>query len=68
MKTILIVFALALTISLSGNATTIQTAAKNQTENIMASNTNSSAASKSVKSKTAHSKNHHHPTKGKKSK
>jgi hypothetical protein len=68
MKTILIVLALALTVSLSGNAATTQSVTKNQTENIMASKTNSSTATKSGKSKTAHSKNHHHVSGAKKTK
>ena len=58
MKTIFLVLALALTISLSGNAATIKSVAKNQTENIMVSKTSSSSTLKSGKTKRAHSKNH----------
>lgn len=58
MKTIFLVLALALTVSLSGNAATIKSAAKNQTEKVMGSKTNSSSTLKSGKTKKAHAKNH----------
>lgn len=68
MKTVLLVIALALTISFSGSASNVSSATKNQTENIMVSKTNSSSTVKSGKSKKAHSKNHKHATTAKKAK
>jgi len=68
MKALLIVIVLALTISLSGNATNVASGVKNQTENRMVSKTNSSSAMKAEKSKKGKGKHHKHTSGAKKSK
>jgi len=65
MKTILMVFALALTMSFAGSASNISSNAKSQTENMMVSKTNSSSTMKSGKAKKANHK-HHKSTSGSK--
>lgn len=54
MKTILLVVALAFTITLSGNASNVTSVTKSQTENSIVSKTTSSSTMKSGKSKKAH--------------
>ncbi|MDP2339237.1 MAG: hypothetical protein Q8N05_22820 [Bacteroidota bacterium] len=66
MKTILMVFALALTMSLAGSATNVSSTAKSQTENMVVSKTNSSSSMKSAKSKKANTKHHKHASTAKK--
>lgn len=58
MKTILLVFALALTMSITSSAATKNTVAKNKTENVVAASTKSSTAAKtnSAKAKKHHAK------------
>lgn len=68
MKTVLLVIALALTITFSGNASNITSVIKNQTENIMVSKTDSSSAIKSGKSKRAHHMMHKNTSGAKKKK
>ena len=68
MKTILMVFALALTVSLAGSASNVSSTAKSQTENMVVSKTNSSSAMKSGKAKKAHHKNHKSASGSKKTK
>jgi hypothetical protein len=60
MKTILMVFALALALTLAGSASNVSFNTKSQTENMVASSTKSSSTIKSGKSKKAHSKKAHH--------
>lgn len=68
MKTILMVFALALTVSLAGSASNVSSTAKIQTENMVVSKTNSSSAMKSGKAKKAHHKHHKSASGSKKTK
>jgi hypothetical protein len=66
MKTLLLVIAMALTISFSGSASNVSSVSKNQTQNVIVSKTNSSTAMKSGKAKKAHAKIHKHVTTAKK--
>lgn len=66
MKTILFVVALALTVSLSGNASNVSSVSRNQTENSIVSKSNSSTSVNTEKSKKAHGKKHAHKTTKKK--
>ena len=65
MKTILMVFALALTLTFAGSASNVYSGTKNLIENTTVSKTNSSSTMKSGKSKKAHHK-HHKSTSGSK--
>ena len=58
MKSILMVFALVLTISLAGGAANVSSNLKIQTENMTVSNSNSHSTMKSGKAKKAHHKHH----------
>lgn len=66
MKTILMVFAFSFTMAFAGNASTVSSTAKSQTENLAVSKTNASSHMKAVKSNKAHK--HHKKAAGTKSK
>ena len=68
MKTILMVFALALTISFAGSASNISSNAKSQAENMVVSKTNSSSTMKSAKAQKASHKHHKSASGSKKTK
>jgi len=68
MKTILMVFALALILSLAGSASNVSSTAKSQTENLAVSKSNSSSAMKSGTNKKAHHKHHKSASGSKKTK
>ena len=59
MKTILLVLALALTVSFAGNAASVTSYVANNTEVIGASQTKVSTPAKKVKAKRPHTKKHH---------
>jgi len=65
MKTILMVFALALMMSLEGNASNVSSVINGQTESISVSQMNSSSSTESGKSKKGSHK-HHKRTSGSK--
>jgi hypothetical protein len=67
-KTILIVFALVLTMSLTGSASNVSLNEKSQTENSIVSSTNSSATVNSGKAKKATHKHHKSASGSKKTK
>jgi hypothetical protein len=66
MKTILIVFALVLTLSLTGSASNVSSVTKSQTENLAVSKSNASSNTKAAKSKKAYK--HHKKASGSKNK
>jgi len=68
MKTILMVFALALTMSLAGSASNVSSNAKTKSENMAVSKTNSVSTMKSGKAKKANHKHHKSASGSKKTK
>ena len=68
MKTVLYIFALALTLSLSAGATTVSSAVKNQTENTLSSKSVAASTKKAAKTKKANQKHHKHVSGSKKNK
>lgn len=68
MKTVLFIFALALTLSLSAGASTVSSTVKNQTENVVTTKLVSANSMKAAKSKKAHQKHHKHVSGSKKNK
>jgi hypothetical protein len=67
MKTILMVFALAFTLSLAGSATNVPFTTKSQTENMAVSKSTTSSVMKSGNAKKAH-KHHKNAASAKKTK
>jgi hypothetical protein len=68
MKTILMVFALVLTMSLADSASNVSSNVKSQTENVVVSKTNSFSMMKSGKAKKANHKHHKSASGSKKTK
>jgi hypothetical protein len=68
MKTILMVFALALIMSFASSASNVSSKAKSQTENMVVSKTNSSSTMKSGKAPKAIHKHHKSASGSKKTK
>jgi heme-degrading monooxygenase HmoA len=68
MKTILMVFALALAMSVAGSASNVSSVVKGQTESASVSKMNSSSSMKAGKSKKAHHKKHKRGSGSKKTK
>lgn len=68
MKTILMVFALVLTLSFAGSTSNVSSVVKSQTESASVSKMNSSSSMKSGKSKKAHHKKHKRGSGSKKTK
>jgi len=66
MKAILMVFALALIMSLAGNASNVSSVINGQTESVSVSQMNSSSSAESGKSKKGSHKHHHKRTSGSK--
>ena len=66
MKTLLLILALAFTVSFAGNASTVSSSVANKTENMVVSKTNTSASAKKVQKKKPHGKKHHKATTAKK--
>jgi hypothetical protein len=68
MKTILMVFALVITLSITGSASNVLSVVKSQTESTSVSKMNSSSLMKSGKSKKSHHKKHKRGSGSKKTK